>query len=83
MCLQDVDLKACQEALDDCCPHQGDDQLELQEEEEEQEEDINQVNDEKNGRRENCEKDVREDIGLITEIESSEGNRVNGFERNI
>ncbi|XP_074693709.1 nuclear factor erythroid 2-related factor 3 isoform X1 [Strix aluco] len=31
---QDVDLKACQEALDVCCPHQGDDQLELQEEEE-------------------------------------------------
>ncbi|KAM6412202.1 nuclear factor erythroid 2-related factor 3 [Pluvialis apricaria] len=31
---EDVDLKACQEALDDCCPHQGDDQLELQEEEE-------------------------------------------------
>ncbi|XP_074753605.1 nuclear factor erythroid 2-related factor 3 [Athene noctua] len=29
----DVDLKACQEALDVCCPHQGDDQLELQEEE--------------------------------------------------
>ncbi|KAM6209230.1 LOW QUALITY PROTEIN: nuclear factor erythroid 2-related factor 3 [Sarcoramphus papa] len=37
-----VDLKACQEALDDCCPHQGDDQLELQEEEEE--EDINESN---------------------------------------
>ncbi|KAM6102087.1 LOW QUALITY PROTEIN: nuclear factor erythroid 2-related factor 3 [Theristicus caerulescens] len=34
-----VDLKACREALDDCCPHQGDDQLELQEEE-----DINQSN---------------------------------------
>ncbi|KAM6276909.1 nuclear factor erythroid 2-related factor 3 isoform 2-T2 [Spheniscus humboldti] len=42
---EDVDLKACQEALDDCCPHQGDDQLELQEEEEEEEEeDINQSN---------------------------------------
>ncbi|XP_075562461.1 chromobox protein homolog 3 isoform X2 [Pelecanus crispus] len=37
---EDVDLKACKEALDDCCPHQGDDQLELQEEEE----DINQSN---------------------------------------
>ncbi|XP_074999619.1 nuclear factor erythroid 2-related factor 3 isoform X2 [Calonectris borealis] len=37
---EDVDLKACQEALDDCCPPQGDDQLELQEEEE----DINQSN---------------------------------------
>ncbi|XP_030344610.1 nuclear factor erythroid 2-related factor 3 isoform X2 [Strigops habroptila] len=41
MCrIPDVDLKACQEALDDCCPHQGDGQLELQEEEE----DINQSN---------------------------------------
>ncbi|XP_014793134.1 PREDICTED: nuclear factor erythroid 2-related factor 3 isoform X2 [Calidris pugnax] len=39
---EDVDLKACQEALDDCCPDQGDDQLELQEEEEE--ENINQSN---------------------------------------
>ncbi|XP_072710198.1 nuclear factor erythroid 2-related factor 3 [Ciconia boyciana] len=39
---EDVDLKACQEALDDCCPHPGDDQLELQEKEEE--EDINQSN---------------------------------------
>ncbi|XP_065521965.1 nuclear factor erythroid 2-related factor 3 isoform X2 [Lathamus discolor] len=37
---QDVDLKACQEALDDCCPHQGDGQLGLQKEEE----DINQSN---------------------------------------
>ncbi|XP_028941720.1 nuclear factor erythroid 2-related factor 3, partial [Antrostomus carolinensis] len=35
LCLQDVDLKACQEALDDCFPHQGHDQLK-------QEEDINQ-----------------------------------------
>ncbi|XP_074006743.1 nuclear factor erythroid 2-related factor 3 [Numenius arquata] len=39
---EDVDLKACQEALDDCCPDQGDDQLELQKEEEE--ENINQSN---------------------------------------
>ncbi|XP_071417065.1 nuclear factor erythroid 2-related factor 3 [Pithys albifrons albifrons] len=31
--IHDVDLKACQEALDDCCPLRGDDQLELQEEE--------------------------------------------------
>ncbi|XP_054671536.1 nuclear factor erythroid 2-related factor 3 [Grus americana] len=37
---EDVDLKACQEALDDCSPHQGGDQLELQEEEE----DVNQSN---------------------------------------
>lgn len=41
MCLQDVDLKACQRALDDCCPPPGEDQLELQEEEEK---DINQSN---------------------------------------
>ncbi|XP_074430980.1 nuclear factor erythroid 2-related factor 3 isoform X1 [Larus michahellis] len=39
---EDVDLKACQEALDDCCPVQGDDRRELQEEEEE--ENINQGN---------------------------------------
>ncbi|XP_027594174.1 nuclear factor erythroid 2-related factor 3 isoform X2 [Pipra filicauda] len=38
---EDVDLKTCQEALDDCCPHRGNDQLELQEEEEK---DINQSN---------------------------------------
>lgn len=76
-------MKACQEALDDCCPHQGDDQLELQEEEEEEEKGVSQVNDEKNGRRENCEEEVKEDIGLITKIESSERNGVNGFERNI
>ncbi|KAM6422502.1 LOW QUALITY PROTEIN: nuclear factor erythroid 2-related factor 3 [Rhynochetos jubatus] len=38
---EDVDLKVCQEAVDECCPHQGDDQLELQEEEKE---DINQSN---------------------------------------
>ncbi|XP_071591756.1 nuclear factor erythroid 2-related factor 3 [Heliangelus exortis] len=31
---QDVELKTSQEALDGCCPHQGDDQLELQVEEE-------------------------------------------------
>ncbi|XP_069716367.1 nuclear factor erythroid 2-related factor 3 [Phaenicophaeus curvirostris] len=31
---QAVDLKACQEALDECCPHRGGDQLELQKEEE-------------------------------------------------
>ncbi|KAM9023732.1 nuclear factor erythroid 2-related factor 3 isoform 2-T2 [Ara ararauna] len=37
---KDVDLKACQEALDECCPYQGDGQLELQKEEE----DINQSN---------------------------------------
>ncbi|XP_075602090.1 nuclear factor erythroid 2-related factor 3 isoform X4 [Balearica regulorum gibbericeps] len=37
---EDVDLKARQEALDDCSPHQGGDQLELREEEE----DINQSN---------------------------------------
>ncbi|KAM6089052.1 nuclear factor erythroid 2-related factor 3 isoform 1-T1 [Chlamydotis macqueenii] len=36
---QDIDLKACHEALDDCCPSQGDDPLELQEEE-----DVNQSN---------------------------------------
>ncbi|XP_030913492.1 nuclear factor erythroid 2-related factor 3 [Geospiza fortis] len=30
----DVDLKACQGALDDCCPPPGEDQLELQEQEE-------------------------------------------------
>ncbi|KAM6282452.1 LOW QUALITY PROTEIN: nuclear factor erythroid 2-related factor 3 [Porphyrio hochstetteri] len=30
---EDVDLKACQEALDGCRPHHGGDQLELQEEE--------------------------------------------------
>ncbi|XP_053795031.1 nuclear factor erythroid 2-related factor 3 isoform X2 [Vidua chalybeata] len=30
---QDVDLKVCQGALDDCCPPPGQDQLELQEEE--------------------------------------------------
>lgn len=65
LCLQDVDLKACQEALDDCCPHQGDGQLQLQKDEE----DINQVNDEKNGRREKCEEEVREDLCLVTEIE--------------
>ncbi|XP_035749957.1 nuclear factor erythroid 2-related factor 3 [Egretta garzetta] len=41
-CARDVDLKACQEALDDCRPHQRDDRLGLQEEEEE--EDINQSN---------------------------------------
>nr|XP_009939686.1 PREDICTED: nuclear factor erythroid 2-related factor 3 [Opisthocomus hoazin] len=35
----DIDLETCREALDDCCLHQGDGQLELQEEEE----DINQV----------------------------------------
>ncbi|XP_057274324.1 nuclear factor erythroid 2-related factor 3 isoform X1 [Pezoporus wallicus] len=40
LCLQDVDLKVCQEVLDDCCPHQGDGQLQLQKEEE----DINQSN---------------------------------------
>jgi len=40
LCLQDIDLETCREALDDCCLHQGDGQLELQEEEE----DINQVN---------------------------------------
>ncbi|XP_005519193.1 PREDICTED: nuclear factor erythroid 2-related factor 3 isoform X1 [Pseudopodoces humilis] len=39
--IQDVDLKACQGALGDCCPPQGEDQLELQEEEEK---DINQSN---------------------------------------
>ncbi|XP_041899017.1 nuclear factor erythroid 2-related factor 3 isoform X1 [Corvus kubaryi] len=39
---EDVDLKACQGPLDDCCPHQGEDQLELQGEEEEK--DINQSN---------------------------------------
>lgn len=38
---EDVDVKACQRALDHCCPHQGEDQLELQEEEEK---DINQSN---------------------------------------
>ncbi|XP_066051571.1 nuclear factor erythroid 2-related factor 3 isoform X2 [Chamaea fasciata] len=38
---EDVDLKACQAALDDCCPPRGEDQLELQEEEEK---DINQSN---------------------------------------
>ncbi|XP_058686832.1 nuclear factor erythroid 2-related factor 3 isoform X2 [Poecile atricapillus] len=38
---EDVDLKACQGALGDCCPPQGEDQLELQEEEEK---DINQRN---------------------------------------
>lgn len=48
MCLQDVDLKACRGALDDCCPPRGEDQLELQEEEK----DINQVSDEKKERRE-------------------------------
>ncbi|XP_062364372.1 nuclear factor erythroid 2-related factor 3 isoform X2 [Cinclus cinclus] len=37
---EDVDLKACQGALDDCCPPRGEDQLELQEEEK----DINQNN---------------------------------------
>ncbi|XP_061223261.1 nuclear factor erythroid 2-related factor 3 isoform X2 [Neopsephotus bourkii] len=37
---QDVDLKACQEVLDACCPHQEDGQLELQKEKE----DINQSN---------------------------------------
>ncbi|XP_053795038.1 nuclear factor erythroid 2-related factor 3 isoform X3 [Vidua chalybeata] len=37
---QDVDLKVCQGALDDCCPPPGQDQLELQEEEKV----INQVN---------------------------------------
>ncbi|XP_041267525.1 nuclear factor erythroid 2-related factor 3 [Onychostruthus taczanowskii] len=31
---EDVDLKACRGALDDCCPPPGEDQLELQEEEE-------------------------------------------------
>lgn len=76
LCLQDVDLKACQEALDECCPHQGDGQLGLQ-----KEEDINQVNDEKNGRREKCEEEVREDLCLVTE--SSERNRVHGFERSV
>ncbi|KAM6314843.1 nuclear factor erythroid 2-related factor 3 [Aegotheles albertisi] len=39
---RDIDLKACQEALDDCCPHQGGDQLELQVEEEDK--DMNQSN---------------------------------------
>lgn len=48
LCLQDVDLKACRGALDDCCPPRGEDQLELQEEEK----DINQVSDEKKERRE-------------------------------
>ncbi|XP_066175093.1 nuclear factor erythroid 2-related factor 3 [Sylvia atricapilla] len=38
---EDVDLKACQAALDDCCPPRGEDQLELQEEEGK---DINQSN---------------------------------------
>ncbi|XP_039934976.1 nuclear factor erythroid 2-related factor 3 isoform X1 [Hirundo rustica] len=37
---EDVDLKACQGALDDCCPPRGEHQLELQEEEK----DINQSN---------------------------------------
>ncbi|XP_010183445.1 PREDICTED: nuclear factor erythroid 2-related factor 3-like [Mesitornis unicolor] len=37
---EDVDLKACQETLDECCPHQGESQLKLQEDE--KEEDINQ-----------------------------------------
>ncbi|XP_051467030.1 nuclear factor erythroid 2-related factor 3 isoform X2 [Apus apus] len=37
---KDVDLKTCQEALDDCCPHQEDCQLELHVEEEK--EDMNQ-----------------------------------------
>ncbi|KAM4908096.1 nuclear factor erythroid 2-related factor 3 isoform 1-T1 [Sylvia borin] len=37
---EDVDLKACQAALDDCCPPRGEDQLELQEEGK----DINQSN---------------------------------------
>ncbi|XP_050827394.1 nuclear factor erythroid 2-related factor 3 isoform X3 [Serinus canaria] len=37
---QDVDLKACRRALDDCCPPPGEDQLELQEDEK----DINQSN---------------------------------------
>ncbi|XP_056341464.1 nuclear factor erythroid 2-related factor 3 [Oenanthe melanoleuca] len=38
---EDVDLKACQGALDDCCPPRREDQLELQEEEQK---DINQSN---------------------------------------
>ncbi|KAM6338472.1 nuclear factor erythroid 2-related factor 3 [Podargus strigoides] len=40
---QDADLKACQEALDACCPHQGDDQLELQEEEDKNQSNRNHV----------------------------------------
>lgn len=40
LCLQDVDPKAYQEALDNYCPHQGGDQLVLQEDEE----GTNQVN---------------------------------------
>lgn len=47
LCLQDVDLKVCQGALDDCCPPPGQDQLELQEEEK----DIYQVSDETKGKK--------------------------------
>lgn len=48
MFLQDVDLKACRGALDDCCPPRGEDQLGLQGEEEK---DINQVSDEKKAKK--------------------------------
>ncbi|EOA99478.1 hypothetical protein Anapl_07961 [Anas platyrhynchos] len=64
--LQDVDLKACQEALDNSCPHQENNQLKLEKEEEGG--DINQVNDEKNERRENFKVEVRENVDFITEV---------------
>lgn len=68
-CVQDVDLKACRGTLDDCCPPPGEDQLELQEEEEK---DINQVSDKKKREEGKTEEEVREDIEVITKINSSE-----------
>lgn len=59
-------MKACQEALDNSCPHQENNQLKLEKEEEGG--DINQVNDEKNERRENFKVEVRENVDFITEV---------------